>query len=226
MNVESAILRAYVFASQCNYIEAERTLKSVPETLKTPHGVDLFARILWAAGNKDDARRLWEDLVRQCPNFEPAVKALSSDEGAFRFESADIGLISKRRLYAILGSLAVVIGVTFSLGKFCGSPSEDVPCRTVIAETVLKGRIGGSDLRVLSEGFLTNLTETTVLVIKGGSGRTITDRQRKLAVIADCIKEVAKIPVTKMYFQPADVSTDDVILQIVPAYSASKEVSE
>ena len=74
----------------------------------------------------------------------------------------------------------------------------------------------------LCDGFLTNLTEESVLVIRGGSGRYVTDRLKKLAVIADCIKEVANVPFSKMYFQPADKSVDEIVLQIVPALKDGK----
>jgi len=221
MSVESAILRAYALASQCRYIEAERELKSVPEALETPHGIDLYARILWAAGQRAVARSLWEELSRTCPDFEPAAKALSADANALNFECESSRSISKRNIYTIVALVAIAVGASFSVGKFCGSPTiQQQPTRpAVIAETMLPARFGGSELRALKDGILTNLTKETVLIIRGGSGKFITDRQRKLAVIADCIKEIAGVPVTRMYFQPSESSTNDVILQIVPAYS-------
>lgn len=228
MSTESAILRAYALASQCKYAEAERELKSTPEALETPHGVDLYARILWAADHRDEARRLWNELSRACPDFEPAKKALSADDNALTFDCQCRDLVRKRHVYVIVGVVAMAIGMAFSVGKLCGSSERTPPnvAPTVIAETSLHGRFGGKELKALKEGVLTNLTSGSVLVIRGGNGKYITDRQKKLAVIADCIKEVAGIPLSKMYFQPSAESTDDVILQIVPAYVEKEATSE
>lgn len=228
MCVESAILRAYALASQCRYSEAESELKSTPQALETPHGVDLLARILWAAGRRDEARRLWHELSRACPDFEPAKKALEADENALTFDCRCTDPVGRHHVHIILGIVAVAIGLAFSVGKFCGSSKRDEPKAppAVIAETALHGRFGGNELKALKDGILTNLTAGTVLVIRGGNGRYITDRQKKLAVIADCIKEVAGVPVSKMYFQPSAESTDDVILQIVPVYAGKEATPE
>ena len=217
MTAESTILRAYAIAAQGNYAEAERLLKSSPESLNSPHGVDLYARILFAAGHRDEARHVWEELVRACPDFESAKRALSEDcKLTIPIET----LVTRKKKIVTAAIIAIVIGVAFSVGKLY-SPRASAPIDTapkVIAETVLTEKINGKILTSLKDGFLTNLTEGTSLVISGGQGKYITDRQRKLAVIADCIKEIAKIPVSKMYFQPAEESTDEVRLQIVPSF--------
>lgn len=228
MSVESAILRAYALASQCRYSEAEHELKSKTEALETPHGVDLYARILWAADHRDEARRLWNELSRACPDFEPAKKALSADDNALTFDCQCRDLVSRRHVYVIVGVVAMAIGMAFSVGKLCGSSERTPPdvAPTVIAETSLHGRFGGKELKALKEGIFTNLTSKSALVIRGGNGKYITDRQKRLAVIADCIKEIAGIPLSKMYLQPFAESTDDVVFQIVPAYAEKEAVSE
>ena len=223
MSAETAILRAYALACQCRYFEAERELKSVPETLDSAYGIDLYARILWAGGQRSAARRLWGELVCTHPDFEPAAKALSADDDALKFKCERSGWLSRRCLYAVSALAAVMIGVAFSIGKFCGSSVEASSARPkVIGETILHGRFGGAELRALRDGILTNLTDETMLVIQGGSGKQITDRQRRLAVVADCIREITGTPVSKMYFRPSEVSSNDVILQIVPAYSSQE----
>jgi hypothetical protein len=220
------ILKAYAFASQCNYAEAERMLKADPDALNTPHGVDLYARILYAAGHIDSARQVWEELTRSFPDYEPAHKALAASQSPMQFSQCmvDRNLLTRKIGFACV--VVAVVGIAF-IGKLCQKesvpPSPEPP--KVIAETTISGKINGRVLASLRDGFLTNLTDEAVLVISGGSGKYVTDRQRKLAVIADCIREEAKIPFSKMYFQPASESTDEIFLHIVPAWTG-RTVSE
>lgn len=218
------ILKAYAYASQCNYAEAERVLKDDPDALNTPHGVDLYARIFYATGQIDSARKGWEELVRSFPEYEPAQKALDASQGAVRFGNCVGNSCLLTRKIGVACAVAVVVGIAFSIGKLRHERNVLLPPEPpkVIAEKTISGRINGKVLASLREGFLTNLTDEAVLVISGGSGKYVTDRQRKLAVIADCIKEAAKVPFSKMYFQPASESTDEIILRIIPEWTERK----
>ena len=145
------------------------------------------------------------------------------DDGDPSPGAAPCGLSRRLKVAAVA---AVAVGVLVSVlaaVKTCGSqPAPQHDCKSsppaVIAEVSINGAINGKTLTSLREGFLTNLTEEAVLVIRGGVGKYVTDRQKKLAVIADCMLVVAKVPVSKMYLQPAPESTDEIVLQIVPAW--------
>ena len=232
MTSEVAILRAYALLSQGAYAEAEELLGSVPEALQTPSGADLYARLRFEQGAEDEAKSVWESILTSCPDYEPAAKALEAysmpsqfdeDDGDPSSGAAPCGLSRRLKVAAVA---AVVVGVLVSVlvaVKTCGSqPVPQHDCKpsppTVIAEMSITGAINGKTLTSLREGFLTNLTEDAVLVVRGGAGKYITDRQKKLAVIADCLSEVAKVPISKMYIQPATESTDEIVLQIVPAW--------
>lgn len=229
---EKTILKAYALASQCKYAEAEFLLKSDHEALGTPYGLDLYARILYAVGKTEAARHIWEELLRSSPDYEAAKNALDADQNALRFCPSELMGMSRILKLSFVGIAAIALIIAFSIGRACHT-SIGKACHTlevnstpeppsVIAEITITGRINGKVLSSLCDGFLTNLTEESVLVIRGGSGRYVTDRLKKLAVIADCIKEVANVPFSKMYFQPADKSVDEIVLQIVPALKDGK----
>ena len=78
MTNEVAILRAYAFASQGKYAEAEQMLQSLPGVLDTPSGADLLARIRFEQGDEDAARHIWEQILRVDPANEAAMKALEA----------------------------------------------------------------------------------------------------------------------------------------------------
>lgn len=231
MNTESAILRAYALASQCRYTEAEQMLKSNPEALNTPQGTDLFARILYASGQKSAAKQAWEQLLLNEPGFEPAQRALSADEAPLTIDENDEEGTrdpGRKRLCVFAATVAVALGVAFSLGKICGGGAQ-VAKQTppaVIAETTLPVKLNGAMLNSLKGGILTNLTGETVLVIRGGRGKYVNDRQNSLANIADCIRMITGVPVSKMFFQPAAESSDVITLQIVPAFAMKGDVTE
>jgi len=200
-------------------------LREDRDALQTPHGVDLYARILYAAGQRPAARKVWEELLSIYPDFEPAQKALTADECTLKYNPRELFAPSRRRTYVMVALAAIALGIAYSFGKkssvvtYAAQPESP----KVVAETVVSGPLSGGVLKSIRDGLLTNLTEETVLVISGGSGRYVTDRQRKLAVVADCLKEIAKVPTTKMYFQPGCESSDAITFQIVPAFSVGKE---
>ena len=119
MTAEVAILRAYAFASQGKYAEAEQLLASVPDALNTPSGADLFARIKFEQGDEPTARRIWEQLLADDPTNESAQKALAALE-ASPCESDDdevVPCFCRRWKFVCAGILAVLLCLAFSLGK-------------------------------------------------------------------------------------------------------------
>ncbi len=226
MTVENAILRAYALASQYKYHEAEDALRSVDGAMSSLHGADLYARILCATGRKDSARGIWEEILHVQPDNEAAKLAIQSLDAPVAVDLNGVSNgIAKNYKIVIAAVLALGVGFAFSLGKHIGGtvPAEQPEVPTILAETTVGGKISGKILKELEHGFLTNLTENCALVIKGGSGKYITDRQKRLAVLADCIKEATKIPISQMYFQPGDESADTYTLQIVPCWGCKKD---
>ena len=219
MTVENAILRAYALASQGKYREAEDVLRSVDGAMSSLHGADLYARILCATGRKDSARGIWEEILHVQPDNEAAKLAIQSLDAPVAVDLNGVSNgIAKNYKIVIAAVLALGVGFAFSLGKHIGGtvPAEQPEVPTILAETTVGGKISGKILKELEHGFLTNLTENCALVIKGGCGKYITDRQKRLAVLADCIKEVKRIPISQMYFQPGDEPADAYTLQIIP----------
>ena len=228
MTAEVAILRAYALASQGKYTEAEVMLKSVPGVIDSPQGADLYARILCATDRMDLARRVWQEILHVQPDNAPAKQAINAlDNPATRGLDGDACSTSWKGKILVAAIVAMVMGVAFSVGKFigCRNGSDVDGAPVAIAEERISGKISGATLRELQRGFLTNFNDSCSLIVKGGSGRHVTDRQKRLAVIAECISEVAKIPFSKIFFQPLAEPTEDVILQVVPAYLERKRGS-
>ncbi len=232
MTAEVAILRAYAFASQGKYPEAERLLVSAPEALNTPSGTDLFARIKFEQGDVATARRIWKELLVVDATNESARNALAAIDVPLDVSEIDepAPCFCRRRKYVCVAVLAVLLGFAFSLGKawqggvtpsknestFC---AETEPQSRIIAEQTLDiSKINGKVLSQLRDGILTNMTEKTMLVLSGGKGKYVTDRQKCLSVVADCIREYCGFSLSTIYFQPGSVSLDKITLQIVPAY--------
>lgn len=229
MTIENAIFRAYALASQCKYQEAEDALRSVDGAMDSLQGLDLYARILCASGRKDSARRVWEEILHAQPGNEAAKLALQSlkDPISIDVNGNSNGIVKNRKIL-IVAVIAIGIGLAFSLGKHIGGTAlaEQSKGPAILEETTISGVISEQILKELEHGFLTNLTEKCVLVLKGGSGKYITDRQKRLSVLADCIKDVTKIPISQMYFQPGDESVDAYTLQIVPRWGCKKDDAE
>lgn len=221
MTAEVAILRAYALASQGKYTEAEVVLKSVAGAMDSLQGADLYARILCATDRKDLARRVWQEILHVQPDNDSAKQAINVLDNPVVFgpdEGASSTSRKRKILFAAIAAMA--LGAAFSIGKAInrGNPAVGADAPVVIAEAKIGGQISSSTLRELQQGFLTNLNNRSVLIVKGGRGRNVTDRQKRLAVIAENISDVVKIPFAKIFFQPAAEPTEDVILQIVPAY--------
>ena len=223
MTSEVAILRAYAFASQGKYTEAEQVLSSVPEVLNTPSGADLFARIRFEQGDVETARHLWEELLVVDSSNESARNALAAIDSAPELsatEDAEPCCFCHRFKYACEVAIIVLFGVAFSIGKMCGGngqpeaePESDRP--VVIAEQSIPVRaINGAILRSLKDGILTNMTDSTTLVLLGGTGKYITDRQKRLSIIAECINMEAKIPLPQILFQASDQETNSITLSV------------
>lgn len=222
MSAESTILRSYAFASQGKYGEAEAILKSDADAIRSLHGADLYARILITSGRSESALRVWEEILLEDPKNQLAEKAIEAIRND-RTEGLNILRKSMFMHRLIRGAIiAVACGLLFSLGKWCGASSSN--SEGAIAESagstaqrtvIVSNRITGKVLADLRDGFLTNLTDNTVLIVKGGDGKYVTDRQRKLAVVAECISGIAKVPMSKMYFQPSELSVEEITLSIV-----------
>lgn len=228
MTAEVAILRAYALASQGKYTEAEVMLKSVPGVIDSPQGADLYARILCATDRMDMARRVWQEILHVQPDNAPAKQAINAlDNPAALGLDGDACSTSWKGKILVAAIVAMVMGVAFSVGKSInrGKATDYDNIPVVIAEAKIGGKISSATLQELQRGFLTNFNDRCGLIIKGGNGRYVTDRQKRLAVIAEWISDVAKIPSSKIFFQSAAEPTEDVILQVVPAYLERKRGS-
>ncbi len=229
MTSEVVILRAYAFASQGKYADAEQLLASVPEALNTPSGADLFARIKFEQGDVATARRIWEELLVVDATNESAKNALAAIDAPLDMSEIDEPepCFCRRRKYVCAAVLAVLLGFAFSLGKAWQGrvpPSKNVsticaetePQPRIIAEQTLDiSKINGRVLSQLRDGILTNMTEKTGLVMSGGRGKYATDRMRSIVVIADCLKDVAGIPLSRMMFRAGDKSEATVTFTVV-----------
>lgn len=223
MTAEVAILRAYAFASQRKYDEAEALLRSVPEALDIPSGTDLLARIRFEQGDEDSARHIWEQILYTDPTNESAKKALDAlDNPPIDEECGDC--FSHRWKYALAAALAVLIGVSFFIGKACRKVETRQPQSTqqapdVIAEQTLEvARINGKVLTELRDGILTNMTGNTMLVISGGRGKYATDRVLELASIADSLRMMSHIPLSQISLRLHDTTSECVSIRIVSSY--------
>lgn len=227
MTAEVAILRAYAFATQGKYAEAEQLLVSAPEALNTPSGTDLFARIKFEQGDVATARRIWEELLVVDATNESARNALAVIDAPLDVSEIDepAPCFCRRRKYVCAAVLAVLLGFAFSLGKAWHSASsapvvqqatpEVTSQPTVIAEQTLKiSEINGKVLASLKTGILTNMTDSTILVISGGRGKYPSDRARCLAVIAENINVVADLDFSKIKLQIAGENEQHVKLLI------------
>lgn len=226
MTAEVAILRAYAFASQGKYAEAEQLFASAPEALNTPSGADLLARIKFEQGDEVAARQIWEQLLAADPTNETArVALLAIDVQEPICDSSPSWW--KQRKFVAAALLAVLLGISFSLGKACRSaPSEsvaqqaapEVPLQpSVIAEQTLEiSKINAKVLTELRNGILTNMTDKTVLVVSGGRGKYVPERVSELSVIVDSLSSVSGVPMTNIMFQACGVSCSTVTLSVVP----------
>lgn len=222
MTAEVAILRAYAFATQGKYAEAEQLLASAPEALNTSSGADLFARIKFEQGDEPTARHIWEEMLSVDPSNESARNALVAIDSLPDLPSMeyDEPCFCRRFKYACAVGIAVLLGVTFSIGKMCGGMkqaeiTQEADCPVVIAEqSIPVGAINGVLLRSLKDGILTNMTDSTALVLSGGRGKFITDRQKRLSIIVDCIKMESKVPLSKILFQASDQESDTITLSV------------
>ena len=222
MTNEVAILRAYAFASQGKYAEAEQMLQSMPETLDTLSGADLLARIRFEQGDEDAARHIWEQILRSDPTNESAKKALEAlDNPPIDDECGDC--FCRRWKYALVAALAVLIGVSFSIGKACGKVETIKPQPTqqesaVIAEQTLDvAKINGKVLAELRNGILTNMTENTMLVIAGGRGKYAADRMQNLASIADGLRLMSHLPLSRISLRLHDDTSEQIRILIIPS---------
>ena len=229
MTAEVAILRAYAFATQGKYAEAERLLVSAPEALNTPSGTDLFARIKFEQGDVATARRIWKELLVVDATNESARNALAAIDAPLDVSEIDEPALCfcRRRKYVCAAVLAVLLGFTFSLGKAWQGrepPSknesticaETEPQPRIIAEQTLDiSKINGRVLSQLRDGILTNITDNTMLVLSGGRGKYITDRQKCLAVIAETVCSNAKVPLSKILFNASEKNDGVVKITVV-----------
>ncbi len=216
MTSEVAILRAYAYASQGKYAEAEQLLASVPEALTTPSGADILARIRFEQGDEAAARHIWEQMLAVDPSNESARKALA----ALDVPPCELGddtvvpCFCRRWKYAVAALLAMLLGISFSLGKACRGTVPPQP--RIIAEQMLDiSKINGKILVELRNGILTNMTDNTVLVISGGRGKYVTDRQRCLSVIAESLSQIAGVQMGDILISVAEDSQEDVNVAIV-----------
>jgi hypothetical protein len=53
-----------------------------------------------------------------------------------------------------------------------------------------------------------------MLVLLGGKGKYITDRQKRLSVIAECIKLESKVPLSQILFQASDQESESITLSV------------
>ncbi len=223
MTSEVAILRAYALATQGRYAEAEALLKSADGALNTTTGADLLARIRFEQGDNESAKSIWEQVLSVEPTNESALKALAATDSPANEELVcdDWGGCFCRQFKFICAAVvAVIIGVAFSIGKMCGGRGQPETAKeadrpVVIAEqSIPAGSINGALLRSLKDGILTNMTDSTTLVLFGGKGKYITDRQKRLSIIAECIKMESKVPLSQILFQASDQESDSITLSV------------
>jgi len=222
MTVEVAILRAYALASQGKYAEAEQMLASVPEVLNTPSGADLFARIKFEQGDESTARHIWEELLAIDPTNESARNALVAIDAPTdlsAMENAETCLCSRFK-YVCAAAIVGLLGMAFFIGTMCGSkvqtgsaPEADKP-GFIVEQSFPVEAINGALLRSLKDGILTNMTDNAVLVLRGGKGRYITDRQKRLSIIAENIEMESKVPLSRILFQASDQESDSITLSV------------
>lgn len=239
MTAEVAILRAYAFATQGKYAEAEQLLVSAPEALNTPSGADLLARIKFEQGDEVAARRIWKRLLADDSTNESAKNALAALDASPCEVVVDdeVGpCFCRRWKFAIAGILAVLLGLAFSLGKSwndakSGSLNEpaQLSCQhpRVIAEQTLEiSKINGKVLAELRDGILTNMIEGAVLVLSGGKGRYVTDRQRQLSIIAENIRQITGVRMNDILISVAEDSQEYVNIAIVPRIISAPKKGE
>lgn len=218
MIATTTIQRSFALACKGKYDIAEELLTSSPETLQTPHGADLYARILFATGRRESARAVWEKILEAAPDYEPARLALEAGTSGRKFKLCNLfrGYNLRRCLVAMLAVIVVIesfILTTNNRREETGAPPTPP---SVILTATIPSDLMRESLQSLQKGFLTNLTEKSILLIRGGVGRYITDRQRQLAVLTECLTASTGIPSSKVYLQPAAESTNTIELLIVP----------
>ena len=223
MTSEVAILRAYALATQGRYAEAENLLKSADGALNTTAGADLLARIRFEQGDIESAKHIWEQVLSVEPTNESALMALNVSNTTMDEESVCDDLeecFCHRFKFMCVAVIAVLIGLAFSIGKMCGGKRQSEDTQefdrpVVIAEqSIPAGAINGALLRSLKDGILTNMTCGATLVLLGGKGKDVTERQKQLSIIAECIKMKAEVPLSQILFQASDQETDSITLSV------------
>lgn len=229
MTPEVAILRAYAFASQGKYAEAEQLLASVPEALNTPPGADLFARIKFEQGDIATARRIWEELLVVDATNESVRNALAAIDVPLTVSEIDepAPCFCRRRKYVCAAVLALLLGLAFSLGKAWqgrATPSKNgfIACtetgtqsRIIAEQTLDISKINAKVLSQLRDGILTNMNDNTMLVLSGGRGKYNMDRQNCLSVIAETVCIHAKVPLSKILFKASEKNDGVVKMTVV-----------
>lgn len=226
MTAEVAILRAYAFATQGKYAEAEQLLVSAPEALNTPSGADLLARIKFEQGDEVAARQIWEQIRTVDPANESVREALAAIDTQEPINDSPSRWWRCRK-FVVAALLAILVGASFSLGKAWRSASSEPtdqqiaslvpPQPSVIAKQALEiPKINAKVLAELRNGILTNMTDKTMLVVSGGRGKYVPERVSELSVIVDSLSSVSGVPMTNIMFQACGVSCSTVTLSVVP----------
>ena len=223
MTSEVAILRAYALATQGRYAEAENLLKSADGALNTTAGADLLARIRFEQDDIESAKHIWEQVLSVEPTNESALMALNASNTTTDEESVCDDLeecFCRRFKFMCVAVIAILIGLAFSIGKMCvgkgqSEDTQEFDRPVVIAEqSIPAGEINGALLRSLKNGILTNMTSSATLVLLGGKGKDVTERQKQLSIIAECIKMKAEVPLSQILFQASDQETDSITLSV------------
>lgn len=228
MTSESAILRAYALLSQGRCDEAERMLKSVPESLATPSGADLLARLRFEQGFADEAREIWNRVHAAFPDFEPAAKALD----AFSNPPSDgvddggaCGLSKIVRIAAVVVLVAVAVGMAVSVvSSFKGcrqQTNEEALPPVAVAGTV--NSVTSYVDRVRTEfvdRIVTNVVERTVEV---PSRLTLTNVIERIVCLTNL---VAVVVTNRIDAAPLVETSTDIARPVAKPASARVQMSE
>jgi len=210
------------FPSQGKYAEAEQLLVSVPEAINSSTGADLLARIKFEQGDESTARHMWEKLLAIDPANESARNALAAIDSPIDLSAMENveACLCRRFKYACAVVIVSLLGFAFIIGTICGGKgqveaTQEADKIGVVAEQSIPVRaINGALLRSLKDGILTNMNNNTILVLRGGKGKYITDRQKRLSIIAECFERESKVPLSKILFQASDQESDAITLSV------------